>query len=139
MKQLRHIEDLLIESILEATDEEIFAEFSEEFDNVEEELKHVRDLIKNTVFDCNKAKFEAAKKARLQAKNKPELKINSFSLERKKAILRAVSSNDNTGARITLAARLETNPSESDLDRDLECLMELGIIDEQGNLICEDD
>ncbi len=137
--QLERIEDMLIQDILETSDEEILAEFSAEYDNSEKEINHMKELIKESVFKNNKSKFEAAKKARLQRKELPEQVLKVIPFNRKQEILKSLSSNDDIKGKITMAARNEKELSESDLDVYWKCLIKQGVLDEEGNVLCEDD
>ena len=137
--QIERIEDMLIQDILEASDDEILAEFAEECDNPEQEIQRMEELTKQAVFNHNKTKFEAAKRARLEQKAQPQKELQVVSLEQKKEIIKSLNANDNLEKKITMAARNEDELSENDLDVYLKHLIKLGIIDDKGNILCEDD
>lgn len=138
-KQLDHINDMCIEDVLETSDEEIRQEVEEETGNAEAEATRLRSLVGDAVHNHKKAKFEAAKKARLEQQQNPERNLKVVSLDRKKEIIKSLNSNDNFAQKITMAARNENELSESDLDVYLKHLIELGVIDEEGNILCDDD
>ncbi len=137
--QLERIEDMIIEDILETSDDQILTEFAEEVCDVEKEMEHMRDLVKDSVFKHNKVKFEAAKQARLSQKPQLQKEMKVVSLDRKKKIIKSLNANDNLTQKITMAARNENELSEGDLDVYLKHLIELGVIDEEGNILCDDD
>lgn len=61
--------------------------------------------------------------------------IVSFELARKRALFEAVKSKvDASGDAMTIAARNRTIASEEDLDSVLDAFLQLGLIDEHGNL-----
>lgn len=136
--QMDRIIDLLVEDLFAASDKDILAEATAEHADVKAEVQKLYVIAQEAIFNHGKAKLETAKKA-LAAKRgvtKNELRISS--LERKKQIINSIrNANDNLKQKVTMAARNENELSESDLDIYLQSLYDLGVIDEEGNILCD--
>jgi ATP-dependent protease HslVU (ClpYQ) ATPase subunit len=132
--QLGRIVDLMVDDVLEASNEEILQEASEENRDVEDEAQKVHALIQEVVFEHNRSKLEEAKKQYQahKARNKPHLRVAE--IDKKREIFRNLSSNDNTG-NLTMAARKEEELSDRDIESVLQDMLELGLIDEDGNIL----
>ena len=134
--QADRITDFLVEDILNASDEEIMAEAKEDYADVKAEAEHIHKLIKSAIFDHGKTQLKEAKKQFIADKEKRNKNVSVISLEDKRALIRRLSES-NTG--LTLAAREENKMSDRDLDACIQSAYELGLIDEEGNILCNDD
>ncbi|MDP2123930.1 MAG: hypothetical protein Q8J92_06065 [Parvibaculum sp.] len=84
-------------------------------------------------------RYEEAKLALRENKGLQPFKIVSYDITAKQEILTRIQDRIvNTGA-MTIAARNRTITAESDIDAFLEACIRLGIIDDDGNLIVEED
>lgn len=136
--QIDRLTDMIFRDLSETSDEEILAEAIEDGMDVDKEVERITSIISDAVFTCGQAKLAAAKKE-LAERRKTERKnpFHSLSMQKKKAILNSVKSNDNLKKKVTLAARNENNLSEDDIEARLQSWYELELIDEDGNLLCD--
>lgn len=134
-KELDHIDDMLIDDILETSDEEIRQEVQEETGDADAEAARLRALVGDAVHSHKKAKFEAAKKARLERKQFSQREMKVIPFDRKRQILSSLSSNDDVNGKITMAARNETELSENDVNVYWKYLIKQGVIDDEGNVL----
>ena len=128
-KQLLRLANELVEDILAASDEEILAEATKEFDDVQTEAERMQELIQQTIIQSGKRRLRAARETLDQCEPVTECSVLSFPIEKKRQLLNNLS--DRNG--LTLAARNGKDQSERDIDSLLEDLLELGEIDEEGN------
>ncbi len=134
-KELDHIDDMLIDDILETSDAEIRQEIQEETGDAEAEATRLRALVGDAIHNHKKAKFEAAKKERLERKQLSQREGKIIPFDRKKQILGSLSSNNDVKGKITMAARNETELSENDVNVYWKYLIKQGIIDDEGNVL----
>ncbi len=129
--RLDRITDLLVDDILQTSDKEIMKEAEEDGYDAKNEAKKVYNLIQKTMFEHGKAKIEEAQKrsSAYQGNAKPALKIPGA---QKRELFKTLSSKGEA-AGFTLAARKEEDLSDRDIESVLEDMLELGLIDEDGN------
>lgn len=129
---LSRIDDLVVEDILETSDEEIIAQLNDEEGNAANAIAHTKEVAKKAILMSRKSRLKQAQEAVKQSCN-VEQNTNVFALpiEKKKEFIENAKRNNNE---LTLAARNEEDMSENDTDTILQDLIELGIIDENGNL-----
>lgn len=132
--QTNHIVDLMVDDVLEASDEDILQEASEENVDVKACTQKVHTLIQEAVFEHNKFKLEEAKRQVQENKTQNKERLSIVGIERKREIFRNLSSNDNEGS-FTMAARKEEDLSDHDIESALQDMLELGVIDEDGNIL----
>lgn len=136
-QKLGRVADALAQETLEASDEEFLAGLKAENARVEDLARVAKEAITVGIaaHDKNKlaarrAAFEAARKARETA---PRRRFRLTAEQKRQAVARFAAKDPALKARVTMAARSETDLSESDLDGFLEDLYELGVIDDEGN------
>ena len=122
-----------VEDILEASDDEVMSEARREFESVELEVEKTRGLIKSAVFQSRKERLFIAKK---KLEEKKFIRENSnflvLSLIKKKELIEQARKSVPS---LTLAARNEEDVTESDADGMIQDLIDLGVIDENGDII----
>lgn len=126
------VADLFVEDILELSDEELMKEAQEEYDDIASEISKTRNIINSAVMQSRKSRLTTAKE-QLEIKKNVTNKnnISTLNINDKRALInRAKESVDS----LTLAARNEDEMSETDIDGVLQDLIELEVIDENGNI-----
>jgi hypothetical protein len=111
-------------------------ELSEEIaadSDIEKTVNHMRQLVESAITEAGRRRLAKARQGYKAVAEKQRSKVIQLPLSRKKELVAHFAHN--AGAlpeRLTLAARNEDN-SEADLDSLLEDLLELGVIDDEGN------
>lgn len=128
--------DRLGEALAKDLDKLTANELSEEIaadDDVEKTLTSTRNLIESAIAETGRRRLARARQAYDAIQGKQRAKVIQLPLNRKKALVAHFAHSVGVlPERLTLAARNEDN-SEADLDSLLEDLLELGLIDGQGN------
>ncbi len=135
-KQLDRLTDTLIEDILALSDEEIIAEAKELFDDPKVEVERLKGVIDNALLRASKTKLAEAQSALSDHRNENhKSKVVTLSAAEKRSVIdRFVSKDPELHNKLTLAARKgEGIQTENDINGMFEDLIELGLIDEQGN------
>jgi hypothetical protein len=133
--ELERISEMVVDDIMHAPDEEIIAEAKAQLDDVGRACNEVINVIDRAVLTGNKAKLINARANLNSRGNSSESKILQFTLQRKKQILNQFSSSDaQLKQKITMAARNGDGASENDINGIIDDLLELGLIDDEGNL-----
>ncbi len=128
-----HIANLIVEDILDATDQEIMQEAISEYGkNVDKEVEKMKKLIEKSINRYKKDQLIEARRKYEEESNKSKNKVVSLTFERKKQILDEAYKMDNG---LTLAARKGNATSEKDVDSMIDDLIELGVLDKDGNLL----
>lgn len=126
----------LIKDVTRLTDAEIFAEFEEEGANPAMVVADMRELIQLAILDDGKARLARAKAAVQQDRSRASHKPRVIGIPDKKALLERVAANDpKLKSRLTMAARNGEGITEEEMSSILEDLLELGAIDDKGDLI----
>ena len=101
--------------------------------DIEKTVGHMRNLVESAIAEGGRRRLARARQAYDAIEGKQRSKVIQLPLNRKKALIADFArSAEALPERLTLAARNEDN-SEADLDSLLEDLLELGVIDEEGN------
>jgi len=136
IEMLEKLTDALVEDIIELSDQEILLEAEEHFDDLSEENNHIRDVINSAVLRASKIKLTEAKK-QVNEYKKMATKSNVISLSsaQKKSVIENFTTKDpELNQKLTLAARKgEGIQTENDIEGMFEDMLELGLIDEEGN------
>jgi hypothetical protein len=138
-EQLDRLADTLVEDILHMSDAEVIAEAQEQFNDPQAEIGQVRGLVQSAILRTSKAKLagaRAAVAAYKQGKNTAD--VVPLSTGEKKAVIdRFISQDPALKEKVTLLAarKGEGIQSDSDIEGMFEDLIELGLIDEQGNTL----
>lgn len=133
-RQLARLADALARDIDQLTDEELAKEAAQEFGSVDKAAAVIKSRITRALEEGGRRRLAAARQAYDSHLHRNQSKIARLSLERKRVIIERFASNDNAlQQKLTLAARNEEAP-EADIDSFLEDLVELGLIDDEGNI-----
>lgn len=98
-------------------------------------LAESETAIKDAIAEQGRVRLREARDALNAHRKANPAVIVSFDLARKRALFEAVKSKiDASGDAVTIAARNQKITSEQDLDSVLEAFLQLGLIDEEGNL-----
>lgn len=126
------VADMLAEDILKLSDAELLKEAKEDFNDVAAEVSKARNSINSAILKSRKAKLFTAKNhlenKRIRTNQSNVLK---FTLNEKMALINQAKESVRS---LTLAARNEDEMSESDINGVLQDLVDLGVIDENGNI-----
>ena len=124
-RALDRLADAFVDDILEASDEEILAEFTESHGDPAKNAAEMRALFEKAVLVINKRRLKAAQAAvtanARPAHSGPAIDINEARQRLRRILAGAVD------PRLTLAARKESELSDSDVLGMLDDLRELGI------------
>ena len=121
-RQLDRLADTLARDVDRMTDDELLQEAAE-----------TRGVIEATITRHGKRRLTTARHAYEVYISKVRSKVVELPLEKKRALIDKFARKDNQlRERLTMAARNEED-SEADIDSFLEDLVELGIIDDEGN------
>jgi len=135
-EQLDKLTDALINDIIELSDEETIAEAKEQYGDPSEEISRLRGIMKKALLSAAKTKLEDAKN-QLNIYNTGVRKNNiiQLSINEKRTIIERFTTQDTElTKKLTLAARKgEGIQTENDIEGMLEDMLELGLIDEDGN------
>ncbi|MGJ0535404.1 hypothetical protein [Methylocystis sp.] len=126
---LDRLSDLLVEDILNASDEDILTELRERNIDAAQNAAAIRTLFETSVIAMNKQRLAAARagvgadrRAREQASSRP------VDIEEARRLLRGVLDASSKGKPLTLAARKEAELSDADVLTMLDNLRELGVL-----------
>ncbi len=123
---LDRLADALVDDILNASDEDILAEITEEYGDPARIAAEMRALFERTVLEAGKAKLALAKQAAAEARQKGATVLSIDPAEARRRYERMT-------ANLTLAARKGEGQSERDVDGAIEDLAELGAFDEEDD------
>lgn len=133
-RQLHRLADALARDVDRLTDDELIWEAAESYGDPEKAAAEIRGSIEAAITAHGKRRLAAARQAYKAHTNTVRSKVFELPLERKRALIDRFASNDNQlRERLTMAARNEEN-LEDDIDSFLEDLVELGVIDDEGNV-----
>jgi len=126
------VANTLAGDILNLSDEELLKEAQDEFGDAASEISSARNAINSAILKSNKSRLSAAKD-QLEQKRKATNKssILTLTLNDKRALIHQAKESVDS---LTLAARNEEEMSESDINGVLQDLIDLGVIDEDGNI-----
>lgn len=134
LSKLNRIAEALARDVDAASDAELLAEAAEEHGTAEAAVEDLRNTLKRALDESGRQRLIRARQGYDQTFPGQSAKVIQLPLERKRALLeRFAKSGAAGGQKVTLAARNEAD-SEADVDSLLEDLLELGAIDEEGNI-----
>jgi DNA-binding TFAR19-related protein (PDSD5 family) len=132
--QLERLREKLLADLEQMSDRELLAEATEEYGSLEAASKGVQAIFANAIGAAAKGRLARAKAGSAALGKAAGSNVVQLSLERKKALIQQVSNRAGIeGQKFTMAARSGAD-GEADIDGLLEDLVELGVIDEQGNV-----
>lgn len=136
-KQLEQLERLcsaLADDIDAMTDEEVLAELKEAGEDVSSIAHGARALVTDAAAKHGRHRLAEARASYEKHKASLERKVLEWPAERKRALLQKFVENDSAlKQKLTLAAR-KGSDSQADMDSFLEDLIDLGLIDDKGNI-----
>lgn len=126
------VADLLVEDIFELSDEELIKEAQEEYDDIASEISKTRNVINSAVMKSRKSRLTTAKEQLERKRNATnQSNILTLNINDKRALINQAKESVES---LTLAARNEEEMSESDINGVLQDLIDLGVIDGNGNI-----
>lgn len=136
IEKLERLCNALADDIDVMSDKELMAELQEVGEDTDAIAKRMRKLISNTIAKVGRHKMEAAR-AGYEAEmyqTSHEGKILHWPVHRKRELIHRFAQNDDAfKQKLTLAARKEED-TEEDVDSFIEDLIDLGVIDDEGNI-----
>lgn len=135
LEQLERLTDSLVNDIIELSDEEILEDAKELFNNPELEIERLKNIINNAVLKSAKDKLADAKNKVNAHKQQEKSNVIPISIAQKRiAIQSFLTKEPELKQKLTLAARKgEGIETENDIEGMFEDMLELGLIDEEGN------
>lgn len=132
--KLERLSKALADEIDTMTDEELLAEMREAGEDINTIADRTSTLIAKAIANHGRRKLTVARAAYEAHQIGQRGNILQWPLERKRLLIQQFAANDNIlKQKLTLAAR-KGNDTEADLDSIIEDLIDLGVIDEQGNV-----
>lgn len=126
------VADILVDDILESSDEEVLSDAHQKYDDVNTEVSKTKALIKSAIMKSRKSKLALAEKQLIENKNTTKLNnVLTLPVDSKRKIIEEAKKSVGS---LTLAARNEEETSETDTDSVLQDLIDLGVIDDNGNI-----
>ena len=135
--ELDRLADVLVDDILNASDADILADFKESHGDPESNATEMRALFEKSLLTSNKKKLAAAKIGAAATQRRLSASVATpIDIQAARSRLRAAISAPNLPEKLTLAARKESELSDTDVLGMLEDLRELGVIppdDDKGS------
>ena len=126
------VRDILVDDILESSDEEILNEARAIYDDINSEVDKTRKIMNAALLKSRKFRLTLAKEQLKESKPvKTDTNVLSFPIGDKRKLINQAKESVNS---LTLAARNEEEMSEMDIDGILQDLIDLGVIDKNGNI-----
>ncbi len=126
---LDRLADALVEDILNASDEDILAEFRESGGDPERNASDMRALFEKGLIAANKKRLATAKAGAAASRRPPTgAPTAAIDIAAARARLRAALDAPNFPHKLTLAARKESELSDADILSMLDDLRELGVL-----------
>jgi len=131
--KLDRLGEALAKDVDALSDDELLAEIADDED-VKSRVAHMRHLVQSAIAESGQRRLARARQGYDAAqKSPPHSNLIQLPLDRKKALVAHFAQNSQALPEgFTLAARNEGD-SEADLDSLLQNLLDLGLIDEDGN------
>lgn len=131
---LDRLADVLVDDILNASDEDILAEFKEACGDPNQNAAEMRALFEKCVLVSNKKRLAVAKAAATANRRSSTVSATApIDMAAARARLRAVVDTPGLPQKVTLAARKENELSDADILGMLEDLRELGVLPPDDN------
>lgn len=132
-EKLERLCNALADDIDAMTDEELLAELEEAGEDADAIAARTGALIADAIADTGHRKLTAARAGYEAHKAGRQGYVLQWPMERKRALIQQFAQNDNAlKQKLTLAAR-KGEDTEADLDSFIEDLIDLGVIDDEGN------
>jgi hypothetical protein len=130
---LNRLTDLLVEDILNASHEEIFAELKEKKIDLAQNAAAMRTLFEKSLVAMNKQRLAAARAGVAADRAGNQGSSSLIDIAEARRLLRRVLDAPSPGQPVTLAARKESELSDADVLSMLENLRELGVLPPSDN------
>ncbi len=131
-QKLDRLVDALVRDVDALSDEELTEEVAADGD-VEKAVNQVKNLIESAIAESGRQRLSRARRAYDAVTAKDRLRVMQLPLSRKKALVAKFADSSTFPEKLTLAARNADN-TEADIDGLLQDLLELGVVDDEGNL-----
>lgn len=131
---LDRLADVLVEDILSASDEDILAELQGTEGDPERHAANMRARFEKSLIAANRRKLAAAKAGVAASRRPAGMSAPTIDITAARARLRAALDMPGVAQKLTLAARKESEMSDTDVLGMLDDLRELGVLPEDdGN------
>lgn len=132
-KKLERLSNALANDIDAMSDEELLAELEEAGEDASTVADRTRTLIADAVTKASRRKLAAARSGYEASQTSHQSNILQWSMQRKRGLIQHfVQNNNEFEQKWTLAAR-EGKDTEADMNSFIEDLIDLGVIDDEGN------
>lgn len=133
-QKLDRLGDTLARDVDRLSDDELFREAAEAYGESEKAIAATRGIIEAAIAAHGKRRLAAAREAYVAHSERHRSRVVDLPLDRKRALINQFASKDSDlQGKLTMAARNEED-QEADIDSFLEDLVELGVIDNEGNV-----
>ena len=133
-EKLERLCNALADDIDAMSDEELLAELAEAGEDVDAIVDRTRTLIADAVAEVGRRKLVAARSGYEATQTGPRSNVLQWPGNRKRELIQHFAENDaELEQKLTLAAR-EGKDTEADMNSFIEDLIDLGVIDDEGNL-----
>jgi len=134
-EQIARLSDALARDVDALSDQELLSEAAEDFESPASAVDSVKRTLDSASARGARARLESARRAYDEKMRTLKPKVMNAPTAEKIALLEKFAANDNTlRQKLTLAARNEEQGA-ADVDGLLGDLIELGVIDEEGNIL----
>lgn len=134
-RQVARLADMLVREIDQVTDEEVLQEAEEDYGVPDDAVRATRSVIREAISAHGKRRLVAARRGYEAQSSGRSLNVFGLPAERKRDLIDRFASNDNKlREKLTMAARNQED-LEADIDSFIEDLIELGVIDAEGNVL----
>jgi hypothetical protein len=131
--KLDRLSEALAKDLDALSDGELMEEIAATDEERQKTVSHMRSLIEEAIATSGRRRLAKARQAYDAIKGKVRAKVTDLPLDQKKALVAHFAKDPQAlPEKLTMAARNEAN-SEADLDSLLQDLLELGVIDDEGN------
>ena len=136
IEKLERLCNALADDIDAMSDEQLLAELREAGEDIDAIAKQTGELIADVIAKVGRHKMEAARAGYEAETHQPghTSKVFHLPVSRKHELIQRFAQNDDAlKQKLTIAARKEEDP-EADMDSFIEDLINLGVIDDEGNI-----
>ncbi len=130
---LDRLADALVDDVLNASDQEILTEFREAGGDPDKLARDMRALFERSLLAANKSKLATAKAGAVRARAAPAQSSAPIDIAMARKRLHDVLKTEPTSEKLTMAARNESELSDSDVLGLLDDLRALGIVTDDDN------
>ncbi|MEQ8353984.1 MAG: hypothetical protein RH942_00490 [Kiloniellaceae bacterium] len=133
-QKLERLADALCRDIDHMSDAELLREVVDDFSNPEQTALDIKRQVGQLVSEFGRKRLVDARRGYEAATSGAMQRSHALSLERKRELVeRFAASDSDLREKLTMAARNQED-FESDIDSFIEDLIELGVIDREGNI-----